>query len=407
VTSFGKDYYPNMPPYLNLLANDAFGNWYTIMNDVTTSTAMGFYLDMINSAKPAAGEIANENYARENLQLFNIGLVLLNQDGSPQLDSSGNQIPTYTEDQIQAFARAYTGWTYSNAAGTVPTSLNQKAYYGPPMVAVESEHDEGEKILLNGTVLPAGQTAEEDLAGALTNIFQHPNVPPFISQQLIQHLVKGNPSPAYVARVAAVFTDNGKHVRGDMKAVITAILTDPEAREADYVKTADGGHLREPLLWLTAVLRGVGFVNANRNNFFFDLSGLATNMGEEPQKSPSVFNFFPPNYVIPGTDLLAPEFDLENTGSIGITRSNADALVNSSPTTGVTLDFGPTSPLVTAAADPAGLVETLDKLFMHDRMDPDTQATIISEISGLPDLAQRARIAVYLVVTSAEYKIDN
>ena len=250
-----------MQYYANVLAHDAFTNWYTILHDVTLSPAMGMYLNMVNSAKPSGTLIANENFARENMQLFNLGLNLLNPDGTLQRDAGGNPIPSYTEDQVQAFARVFTGWTFANSDGSTPPGLT--GTYNPysPMVAVESAHDQTTKTLLNGTVLPAGQSAEQDLALALTNVFEHPNTPPFVSTQLIQHLVKSNPSPDYVSRVAAVFLNNGNDVRGDMQAVLTAIFTDPEARAGDTAMQASDGHLREPILWLTAVMRGLGYVN--------------------------------------------------------------------------------------------------------------------------------------------------
>src|SRR5271170_2992672 len=194
--------------YANLLAGDAFTNWYTIMNDVTLSPAMGIYLNMLGSYKPTATEIANENFARENMQLFNLGLNLLNQDGSLQLDASGNPIPTYTEAQVQAFARVYTGWGYANPDGSNSNLFIPTPNYYHAMVPAEQWHDQNPKTLLNGTTLPAGQTAEEDLAGGLTNIFNHSNLPPFVCEQLIQHLVTSNPSPAYVSRVAAMFINN-------------------------------------------------------------------------------------------------------------------------------------------------------------------------------------------------------
>src|SRR5271154_5138093 len=222
-----------MPLYLNTLANDAFTNYRQIMQDVATSPDMGYYLNMLNSGKPAAGQIANENFGRENMQLFTLGLALLNPDGTLQTDSSGNPIPTYTELQVEAFARAYTGWTNANADGSTPSSFNYTHNWLHLMVPVEGQHDMTSKILLNGTTLPAGQSAEQDLKGALDNIFAHPNIGPFVCRQLIQHLVTGDPSPAYVSRVAAVFADNGSGVRGDMKGVITAILMDSEARAGD------------------------------------------------------------------------------------------------------------------------------------------------------------------------------
>jgi uncharacterized protein (DUF1800 family) len=209
------------------------------MHDVSVSPGMGAYLNMLNSNKPATGQIANENYPRELMQLFTIGLYQLNQDGTLQLDGSGNPIPSYTQAQVQAFARAYTGWTYATATGGVPTKFpNGTANYLAPMVAVETAHDTTAKTLLGGTVLPAGQTAEQDLAGALSNIFNNTNVGPFVCKQLIQHLVTSTPSPAYVARISAVFANNGSGVRGDMQAVIRAILEDQEARAGSRITCA-------------------------------------------------------------------------------------------------------------------------------------------------------------------------
>lgn len=225
-------------PYQNLLTQDAFGNFATVMKDVTLSTAMGGYLNMLNSAKPATGQIANENYPRELMQLFTIGLNQLNRDGTPKLDSAGNMIPTYTQTQVQAFARAFTGWTYAATTGGIPSHYpNSTVNYDAPMAQVESYHDTTAKILLGGTTLPAGQTSAQDLDGALMNLFNHTNVAPFVCKQLIQHLVSSNPSPAYISRVASVFDDNGAGVRGDLKAVVTAILLDTEARAG-----AERGH---------------------------------------------------------------------------------------------------------------------------------------------------------------------
>ena len=205
--------------YYNILLQDAFANWRQLMTDVTLSPGMGDFLNMANSAKAPAGQIANENFARENMQLFSLGPNLLNADGTPQTDSTGNTLPTYTQAQVQAFARAFTGWTYVPGPGQPPAAF--PVYSGRmdlPMGAVEDQHDTTSKALLNGTVLPAGQSARQDLDGALDNLFAHPNLPSFICRQLIQYLVTSRPSSAYVARVAAVFVDNGLGVRGDMKS---------------------------------------------------------------------------------------------------------------------------------------------------------------------------------------------
>jgi uncharacterized protein (DUF1800 family) len=394
-----------IPQFHNALANDAFGNFRTIMQDVTLSPAMGGYLNVLNSAAPAAGQIANENYARENMQLFTMGLYQLNQDGSLQLDGSGNPIPSYTQAQVQAFARAYTGWTYANASGGSPSKFpNNTANYNYPMAPVESQHDTTSKILLNGTTLPAGGTAEQDLKGALDNIFADTNVGPFVCQQLIQHLVTSTPSAGYISRVAAVFANNGTGVRGNMQAVITAILTDTEARAGDTNASYDGGHLREPILFITEMIRGLGFTNTESNGTYESLSVYSNNLSERPYRANSVFNFFPPNYVIPGTTLNAPEFAIENTATATLRESLADSIVNNK-ITGFTVDLSDTSTLGVMAANPTTLVNYLSMLFMHSQMPANMQSVIINAITPLSSNAQRVRVALYLVITSSQYKI--
>ncbi len=268
--------------YLTLLSNDAFTNYRQIMKDVTLSPAMGHYLDMVNNDKPKAGDHANENYARELMQLFTLGTALLNDDGSPQLDSSNNPIPTYSQAQVQEFALAYTGWTYPTMPGATQQKHNP-SYWTGPMVATDSNHDTTAKQLLqytnaaSGGLLPGGQTSAQDLDGAMDNIFNHPNLPPFVSRELIQHLVTSNPSPEYIQRVSEVFKNNGSSVRGDMKAVITAILLDPEARRGDDPTTANAvdGHLQEPILYIAGLLRAFGAVSDGSN-----LSGQGSSMSE-------------------------------------------------------------------------------------------------------------------------------
>jgi uncharacterized protein (DUF1800 family) len=219
--------------YQNVLLNDALGNYRTLLQDVTLSPVMGHYLDMADSdaTNPQTGTVPNQNYAREVMQLFSIGLVELNPDGTPQLDANGAPIPTFDGATIEGFASVFTGWTYPPLAGATSQWTNPINFDGT-MVSFAAHHQSGTKALLNGVTIPTGQTPEQDLTNALDNIFNHPNVGPFISQQLIQHLVTGNPSPAYVGRVAAVFADNGQGVRGDLSAVVRAILTDTEARGA-------------------------------------------------------------------------------------------------------------------------------------------------------------------------------
>lgn len=405
--------------FQNTLANDAFTNFSTIMNDVTLSPAMGAYLNMINSYKPTTvngvAQIANENYARELMQLFSIGLVELNADGTPQTDSNNNTIPTYSQAQVQAFARAYTGWTFADPTGGKASKFpNSPVNYTMPMAAVESAHDTNSKTLLSGTTLPAGQTAEQDLAGALANIFNQPNVGPFVCRQLIQHLVSSNPSPAYVSRVSAVFANNGSNVRGDMKAVITAILLDPEARAGDSDVTAAGGHLREPVLWLTDVMRALNVTNNDviagndvvANASYNTLGNYTSTLNEKPYASASVFNFFPPNYYIPESSVNAPEFSLENTASAISRLSLANTIVYNR-ISGFTVDLSATSTLGKLASNPGNLVDTLGQMFMHGQMPSDMRTAIVNQVTSLTDPAQRARVAVYLVITSSQYKIEH
>ena len=391
--------------YHNMLAQDAFTNFRTILKDVTLSPAMGIYLNMIDSAKAPAGQIANENYARELLQLFTIGLYQMNADGTLQADGAGKPLPAYTEAQVQALARAFTGWTFSTATGGASAVFpNRTANYSAPMAAVESAHDTTAKTLLNGTVLPAGQTAEQDLQGALDNIFSHGNVGPFVCRQLIQHLVTGDPSPAYVSRIAAVFANNGSGVRGDMQAVIRAIFEDAEARTGDANPLYDGGHLREPMLWLTDYYRAIGFKNTNVNGSYYSLGGVSTILGERPYRASSVFNFFPPNYVIPQTAINAPEFALENTATAILRLTIADSMVtNRISDFSVDLSAGSTLGQ-TAAAGPGQLVDALSVLFMHGQMPAQMRSEILSAITGL-GISQQVSVATYLVITSSQYKI--
>ncbi len=395
----------SVTPYQNMLASDAFTNFSTVVKDVTLSTAMGNYLNMLNSYKPGNGQIANENYARENMQLFTIGLNLLNQDGTPQLDGSGNMIPAYTEAQVEAFARAYTGWTYANASGAAVTKFpNSPANYDAPMAALDSAHDISTKILLNGTTLPAGQTAAQDLAGALANLFAHSNVGPFVCRQLIQHLVSSNPSPAYVARVSAVFANNGNGVRGDLKAVVRAILEDTEARAGDTDATFNGGHLREPMLYLANVIRGLGFVNTDPTSYYGTLSNYSGSLSERPYGAGSVFNFFPPNYVIPDSGVNAPEFALENTATAILRLTQANQLVYNQ-ISGFSVDLSATSAYGMMASNPGNLVDALGIVFMHGQMPANMRTAIVNHITTLTDLGQRVRVATYLVITSSQYKV--
>jgi uncharacterized protein (DUF1800 family) len=395
--------------WLQLLEKDSFGNYRTLMYDVTTSPAMGHWLDMVNNGKPtSADQHANENYARELMQLFTIGTAMLNPDGSMQTGSGGEPIPTYSQAQVQEFALAYTGWTYPVTPGNSPQKYNPMYFVGP-MVAVDTNHDQTAKQLLtysgvqNGGLLPAGQSTVNDLNGALDNIFNHPNVGPFVCRQLIQHLVASNPSPEYVQRVAAVFDNNGSNVRGDMKAVITAILMDPEARRGDDPSTAVGtdGHLQEPILYMTGLLRMF-----NATTLGSSLAYQGSTMGENALDTPSVFNFFSPGYVIPQTNTYGPEFQILTT-STALYRANwTNNLVFNTISGDTTVDY---SAWAQQASNPSAMLDSLNTLMLHGTMSSDMKTSILTAMQGVyggsTNPMGQAQAAIYLIATSSQYQI--
>jgi len=410
------------PYYLNVLSKDAFSNWFTLMRDVSISGAMGTYLNSANSQAAPPGGHADENFAREMMQLFSIGTVALNQDGSLKRNAEGNTIPNYTPAIVQSFARAYTGYTFANDDCSQPA---QPMYYwwpDPPgagcaMQPIDQYHDTGAKTLLRGETLPPGQGAAADFTAALSNVFNDPSLPPFVCRRLIQNLVKSNPSPAYISRVAAVFIDNGSNVRGDMTAVIRAILMDPEARADDTAATPTdphGGLMRDPVLWWASVMRSLGAkqnLPAPYDGIYdnqFDL--WLTDLGESQHDAPSVFSFYSPNFSIDGGSLYAPEFQLENSASLAWMMLHVqDAIDNVfylPVANEFSLDLSATSQLGVIAAEqgPAGLVEALNALLLHGTMSSEMSSTIVSAIGGL-DTATMVRNAVFLVVSSPQYRV--
>ncbi|HLX25272.1 MAG TPA: DUF1800 family protein, partial [Usitatibacter sp.] len=244
-----------MARYQQMLLDHAFGNFSDVLTEVTLSPVMGDYLNMVNNDKSNGTVNPNENYAREILQLFSIGVWELNPDGTQKLDATGSPIPTYPQAIIDGYANLFTGWTYPPLPGATPRNHNPKNF-SSDMVGVAAEHDFGVKVLMNSAVDTPGKSMPNDLAFGIQSIMQHPNVGPFIGKQLIQKLVTGNPSPAYVARVGAVFNDDGTGVKGNLRAVVNAILMDPEAR-GDAQSAATYGKLREPVLFVTGAARAV------------------------------------------------------------------------------------------------------------------------------------------------------
>lgn len=272
-----------------LLAN-AFGNYRDILRGVTFSGYMGDYLDMADSNRSAP----SENYARELLQLFSMGPDQLNMDGTPRLDATGARMPNYAPEDIRGVARALTGWTYARIGGA-PISDGNARDYSKPMIAVANRYDSNAKTFL-GVTVPAGASQEASVDAVVDAAFNNGSTPPFVVRHLIAHLVTPNPSPAYVGRVAAVFANNGSGVRGDLRAVVRAILTDAEARSAPG---ASAGKVKEPVLLMTALARAIGFTT---DGYVFVTRDTA--LGQPVMRAPSVFNFYPPDYPLPGSATL-------------------------------------------------------------------------------------------------------
>ena len=390
--------------YMRALTADSLGNYYDVMKDVTLTPAMGHFLDMVNNDKPATGQHANENYARELMQLFTLGLSQLNADGTPQVDASGNPIPTYAQADVMALGRAFTGWTYPTEAGQTLQKHNP-SFYGGPMVAFESNHDSGAKTLL-GQPIAAGQTAEQELDSALTIIFNHPNMPPFVAQQLIEKLVTSNPSPAYVARVAAAFTSGkfnayGSGKRGDMQATVAAILLDAEARRGDSATTAvaGDGKLREPVVMVVSVARAF-HATTDGTGFY----GWGSNMSQGLFNSGSVFNFFPPQNLIAGTTLNGPEFAIFNTNT-SLARVNfINSIVYSQISGATKLTFTP----VITAGTPDQMADWLNTLFLHGTMSSSMRTSITAAVNVVSstDTTNQAKAAIYLVLSSSQYQVQ-
>jgi uncharacterized protein (DUF1800 family) len=395
--------------YYDVLARNAFGNYRELLEEVTLHPAMGVYLSMLGNEKPdpALNIRPDENYAREVMQLFSIGLVELNTDGTEKLDLQGQPIPTYDQEIIEGFAHVYTGWTFAGAPSfqqARPTRFNQVI----PMQLYPGFHDTEAKLLLNGDVLPAGQSGEQDLSAALDNIFNHPNVGPFIATRLIQRLVTSNPSPGYVRRVAEVFNNNGSGVRGDLGAVVRAILLDTEASPAMAMEI--DGKLKEPLLRLTQLWKAY---NATSNSGRFPLIAAYVLFAQGPLQSPSVFNFFSPFYAPPGeirnSSLVAPELQIateyQNTlftnymfyQTFALNQTN-----NALEDDDVFINF---EEEMAIAADAEALIDMVAGKLLAGQI----SATLRQEIAGMltripeTEAALRAAETIYFVVTSPEY----
>ena len=397
-----------MRAYQQMFLDRAFGNYYDLLLAVTLSPVMGDYLDMANNNKsnPAAGTDPNENYAREILQLFSVGTYVLNADGTQQLDASGKPRFTYELAEIKGFSRVFTGWTYQPVQGALSRNNNPRNYLGT-MLAIDANHEFGTKVLLSGVVAPANMTVQQDLEFSHRNIFNHPNVGPFIGKQLIQKLVTSDPSPGYAARVTAAFNDNGLGQRGDLRAVLRAILLDPEARGARKID-AGYGKLIEPVLFLTSAARAAG---ASSDGVY--LRNASAGLAQFVFYAPSVFNFYPFDYVVPGTQLLGPEFGVQ-TATTAINRTNVASTLVFAPiyadssvygATGTAIDL---APYQAVAADAGALADRLDRNLLNGTMSAAMRNAIVTAVNAAPasDTLLRARTAFWLVVTSSQFQVQ-
>jgi uncharacterized protein (DUF1800 family) len=396
--------------YYDILARGAFGSYRTLLEDVTKSPAMGKYLSLLKNQKadPAHNIRPDENYAREVMQLFSVGLKKLNPDGTDVLDTNGLPIPTYDQPVVEGFAATFTGWNY---AGATSWDWPQPNYL--PMEPWEQYHETAQKLLLDGTVLPGGGTAQQDLTAALDLIFNHPNVGPFVARALIQRLVTSNPTPAYVGRVAAVFANDGMGVRGNLLAVLKAVLLDTEAVNGPVDHPQTFGKLREPLLRLTALWRAFHAVPSGGR---FRYHNPELHFGEAPLRAPSVFNFFAPDYLPPGplldAGLVAPEFQITTETRITSTTNRFYECTfegwygypNPKSDTALVM----INPEMALADDPPALVEHLNLLLMSGQMSPEMKTIVESMVTDTDanDPRQRVLEALYLIATSPEFAVQ-
>lgn len=390
------------PPYWRLFRDNAFGNYRDVIQALALSPAMGRYLDVANNnkANPTKNTSANENYARESMQLFTFGLTQLNLDGSPVLDQNNNPVPTYDQTVVTSLAKAFTGWTYPTAPGAAP-KINNPEYYIGQMFAVESEHDTTAKTIFANITIPAGQTAEQDLDSVLDAFMAQPGMAPFVSRQLIQHLVTSNPSPPYIARVSSVFQNDGSGVTGNLQAVITAILTDPEAREADNDPTAPVdpmfGHQREPVLFMPNLLRGLNATLSSASTVYYDTS----QMGEDLFNADSVFSYFSPLYRIPG-GLLGPEFQIYTTQTAANRANIVYAVLYGQLDKGTTVNL---APFVAQAGSASSLLSYINSIFLHGSMSSALAQAATDAVNAATTPLAKAQAALYVVLTSGEYQM--
>ena len=422
-------------PYLNLLVNNTFGNYRDILEDLTLNPAMGHFLNMDTSTK----NNPNENYAREIMQLFSIGTLQLNQDGSTQDDPiSGLPMASYDQSVIDNLKLVLTGWYIPNVSVTLTGDTDDTGDYLNPMPVhhngsnQEDRHDTTEKLLFSGflpnlngdgqfTDIPAGQTAAQDLAQAMDALFNHPNVAPYLARELIHSLVTSNPTPGYIERVAGFYNDNGSGTRGSLWAMVKAVLLDPEARNAPA--DVNYGKLKEPATYVLGVLRAFNAQSANRSlasdGAISTCGNCTRDQGQEIFKPATVFSYFPQDYFAPpaSAGLYGPEFGIMDA-STSLTRANfmntivfSSIAISCSMTScytpnGTSIDL---TELQQLAPNSANLVDRLNRLLLHGTMSDEMRNSIVTAVEAVTpstDTLKRARQALYLVATSSQYQVQ-
>jgi uncharacterized protein (DUF1800 family) len=398
--------------YYDMLARNAFGNYLTLLEEVTLNPMMGAYLNVFRNPKgdPAKRTSPDENYAREVMQLFTIGLNELQPDGTLRLGPDGMPIPTYDQHTITEMSRVFTGWAF-NPSGRRPNFYGGPPDFIEPMALYPPLHDDGQKVIIGGIRIPPDMGGVADLRIALHALFLHPNAGPFLCRELIQRLVTSNPSPGYVYRVSQVFANDGAGVRGDLGAVIRAILLDYEARSPSVTHDIGYGKMKEPLLRVTALLRAF---NGSAQNGRFFIPNPEYNLGQAALRSPTVFNFFEPDFVLPGTmaaaGLCAPEYEIFNANTAITIPNFLQRLIFTLPVPPedtLTLKLDPILPLANSSDQ---LLDYLDLTLCGGSMGPDTRLRIGRALSALPPRAPelpRARLALQLTVTSPAAAIQH
>jgi len=398
-----------MAAYWDTLAANAFGTYRSLLNAVTLNPAVGVFLNTRGNQKedPVSGRQPDENYAREVMQLMSIGIYSLNMDGSLMLDASGKPIETYNQSTVTNLAKAFTGLDFDNTGATAINLLQLKT----PMAMNASRHSTAEISFL-GTTIAANTDGTAALKTTLDTIANHPNVAPFISKQLIQRLVTSNPSAAYVGRVSAVFTDNGNGVRGDLKAVVKALLLDTEARSDTMMMQPTWGKLREPMVRMVQWARTFNATSTSGNWKIGDLSDSGTRLGQSPLRSSSVFNFFRPGYVPPNTALasaalVGPEFQITNESTVAGYINFMTATVRS----GIADVLPNYTAELTLVNDTTALTDRLNLLLCAGQLSSATLASISAAIgtidtSTLTGQQNRVYAAVLLTMASPQYIVQ-